>query len=93
MVNKLRPDGWDRFGDYVCGRHPDELDEEMRHWGTVFPNMTGNSKMLLPFPDLENPEDKDSDSHESDVQFAGVKQRTKSKDPATDPEGVGGEEE
>ena len=32
MVSELRPEGWEDFGKYVGGRHPDALVEEARHW-------------------------------------------------------------
>jgi hypothetical protein len=95
IVRELRPEGWDRFGDYVCGRHPDALEEEMKHWMRVFPKLTVKDRTSVAFPqELEDYGREETDPNEPEVQVVGVRTRgARSKDPATDSERVGGDEE
>jgi hypothetical protein len=99
MVNEMRPEGWKCFAKYVEGRHPDALVEEARHWMKMFPKLTVKDRKMVPFPqELEDQgqEERETESEEDDneVQVTGVKtRRAQNKQPATDSDGVSGDEE
>jgi hypothetical protein len=99
MVSELRPEGWNNFGKYVGGRHPDALLEEAMHWMKRFPKLTVKDREMVLFPQaLEDwgQEESESESEEDDneVQVTGVKTRgAQRKQPATDSDGVSGEDE
>jgi hypothetical protein len=83
----------------VDGRHPDALVEEARHWMQRFPKLTVKYRKMEPFPhELEEDEQEenvfDSEEEDNEVQVTGVKtRRAQNKQPATDSDGVSGEDE
>ena len=99
MVSELRPEGWEDFGKYVSGRHPDALLEEARHWMKKFAKLTVKERKMVPFPQaLEEGEQEESEleseEEDNEVQVTGMKiGGAQNEQPATDSDGVSGDEE
>jgi hypothetical protein len=99
MVSELRPEGWQNFGKYVGGRHPDELLEEAMHWMKRFPKLTVKDREMVLFPQAledwgQDESESESEEDDNEVQVTGVKTRgAQRKQPATDSDEVSGEDE